>query len=244
MWGYLWIHVSYFIWIHINKIQKIDFFYEFINLFTNNIQLTRECISAIEKFQVTMQDKESYIAFYEWCQIPLSFDAMTTSPCEAMNSHIKEKMGCLSNTNTSKSLMFMAKGSIHRIEEFEKNAHRELQNSSLCSKLVDKDDVTHECLYLCNQNFDRRHDYMCAQCLEDDRMVCNFNRKKYHDSKSSDNNFLSVAKFKNVYHIRVKRFMNMPFFAVWLSLLWEVSLSNIRIHILYVFTYYMKSMTS
>ena len=50
-------------------------------------------------------------------------------------------MGCLSNTNISKSLMFMAKGSIHCIEEFEKNAHRELQNSSLCSMLVIKDDV-------------------------------------------------------------------------------------------------------
>jgi hypothetical protein len=173
--------------------------------------LTRECISAIEKFQVTMQDKESYIAFYERCQIPLSFDAMTTSPCEAMNSHIKEKMGCSSNTNISKSLMFMAKGSIHRIEEFEKNAHRELQNSSLCSKLVIKDDVTRECLYLCNQNFDRRHDYMCVQCLEDDWMVWNFNRKKSYDSKSSDHNSLIVPKFKNVYHVCVKRFMNMPF---------------------------------
>jgi hypothetical protein len=52
---------------------------------------------------------------------------------------------------------------------------------------------------------------MCAQCLEDDWTVWNFNRKKYHDSKSSDNNFISVPKFKNVYHICVKRFMNMPF---------------------------------
>jgi hypothetical protein len=94
-----------------------------------------------------VQDKESYIAFYEWSQIPLSFDAMTTSPCEAMNSHIKEKMGCSPNTNTSKSLMFMAKEAIQCIEEFEKNAHSELQNSLLCSKLVVKDDVTHECLY-------------------------------------------------------------------------------------------------
>ncbi len=158
-----------------------------------------------------MQDKESYIAFYEWSQIPLSFDATTTSPCEAMNSHIKEKMGCSSNTNTGKSLMFMAKGAIQCIEEFEKNSHRELQNSSLCSKLVVEDDVTHECLYLCNQNFNRRHDYMCVQCLEDDWMVWHLNHKKSYDSKSSDYNSLIVPKFRNVYHARVKRFMNMPF---------------------------------
>ena len=52
---------------------------------------------------------------------------------------------------------------------------------------------------------------MCAQCLEDDWMVWNFNRKKSYDSKSSDHNSLIVPKFKNVYHVRVKRFMNMPF---------------------------------
>ncbi len=140
-------------------------------MLSNNIQLTRECILSIEKFQVTMQDKESYIAFYERSQIPLSCDAMTMSPCKGMNSHIKEKMGCSSNTHTSKSLMFMAKGANQSIEAFEKMAHRELQTSSLCSKLVIKDDVTHECLYLCNQYFDRRQDYMCVQCFEDDWMV-------------------------------------------------------------------------
>jgi hypothetical protein len=144
---------------------------EFIYMLSNNIQLSKECILSVEKFQVTMQDKQSYIVFYERSQIPLCCDAITTLPCEAMNSHIKDKMGCSSNTNTSKSLMFMAKEANQGIEAFEKMAHRELQTYSLCSKLVIKYDVTQECLYLCNQNFDRRHDYMCTQCLEDDRMV-------------------------------------------------------------------------
>ena len=115
-------------------------------MLSNNIQLSRECILSIEKFQVTMQDRESHIAFYERSQIPLCCDAMTTSLCKAMNSHIKEKMGCSSNTNTSKSLMFMAKGANQCIEAFEKMAHRELQTSSLCSKLVIKANVTRECL--------------------------------------------------------------------------------------------------
>jgi hypothetical protein len=30
---------------------------EFIHMLSNNIQLSRECILSIEKFQVTMQDK-------------------------------------------------------------------------------------------------------------------------------------------------------------------------------------------
>ncbi len=90
-----------------------------------------------------------------------------------------------------------------------------------------------------NQNFDRRCDYMCVQWSEDDWMVWNFNRKKSYDSKSSDHNSLIMSKFKNVYHVCVKRFMNMPFFVVWLLFLWEVSLS-----IIYEFIYYMYSPTT
>jgi len=37
--------------------------------------------------------------------------AATTSPVESMNRNIKDTMGCSSNTNTSKSLLKMAKGS-------------------------------------------------------------------------------------------------------------------------------------
>ncbi len=47
-----------------------------------------------------MIDKETYLAFYDWKTISMSFDAMTTSPVESMKSSIKNGMGVNSTSNT------------------------------------------------------------------------------------------------------------------------------------------------
>jgi hypothetical protein len=62
--------------------------------------LSKDCIKAIEKMQYSMIDKETYLAFYVQKNISMSFDAMTTSPAESMNSSIKNGMGVNSNSNT------------------------------------------------------------------------------------------------------------------------------------------------
>jgi hypothetical protein len=62
--------------------------------------LSKDCIKAIENFQCSMIDKETYLAFYVWKTISMSFNAMTTSPVESMNSSIKNGMGINSNSNT------------------------------------------------------------------------------------------------------------------------------------------------
>ncbi len=62
--------------------------------------VSTDCIKAIEKFQCTMIEKEIYLAFYLRKTISMSFDAMTTSPVESMNSSIKNGMGVNSNSNT------------------------------------------------------------------------------------------------------------------------------------------------
>ena len=62
--------------------------------------LSTDCIKAIEKFQCTMIEKETYLAFYLQKNISMSFDAMTTSPVESMNSSIKNRVGVISNSNT------------------------------------------------------------------------------------------------------------------------------------------------
>ncbi len=55
--------------------------------------LSHECIHVIEKFQTSMKKKENYLAFYVRSKISMSFDAMTTSPVESMNSALKNGMG-------------------------------------------------------------------------------------------------------------------------------------------------------
>ncbi len=129
--------------------------------------LSAECILAVEKFQVTMKDKEQYIAYHFRKDVSQSRNAASTSPVESMNSHIKSTMGCSYIQNTSKSLLKMARGSDQRISIFDKNSHRELQFTSLSSKLKIKDELICECLQMCNQNFDKRKNYQCVQLSKD-----------------------------------------------------------------------------
>jgi hypothetical protein len=62
--------------------------------------LSKYCIKAIENFQCSMIDKETYLSFYFWKTISMSFDAMTTSPVESMSSSILNGMGVNLNSNT------------------------------------------------------------------------------------------------------------------------------------------------
>ncbi len=91
-----------------------------------------------------------------------------------MNSHIKGTMGCSSNQNTINSLLKMARGSDQRISMFENNSHRELQFTSLSSKLKITDALICECLQMCNQNFDKHKYYHCVRISKDNWMVWNF----------------------------------------------------------------------
>ncbi len=64
--------------------------------------LSKDCIKGIEKLQCSMIDKETYLAFYVRKTISMSFDAMTTSPVESMNSSIKNDMSVNLNSNTGR----------------------------------------------------------------------------------------------------------------------------------------------
>jgi hypothetical protein len=57
-----------------------------------------DCIKEIEKFQCSMIKKETYLSFYVWKPISMSFDAMTMSPVESINSSIKNGMGVTLNS--------------------------------------------------------------------------------------------------------------------------------------------------
>jgi hypothetical protein len=59
--------------------------------------------------------------------------------------------------NPSNTLMKLAKRSKRRNTSFENAAHRQLQTSSLSSKLNVRDDIVSECLYIGNQTFDQEY---------------------------------------------------------------------------------------
>jgi hypothetical protein len=61
--------------------------------------LSPECINAIQQFQIVIKEKECYLAFCVHSKIAMSFDAMTTSPVESMNSSLKRGTGTNKNSN-------------------------------------------------------------------------------------------------------------------------------------------------
>ncbi len=81
--------------------------------------------------------------------------------------YVHSLMTLLFYYNSSNTLMKLATGSKLRITSFENAAQRQLQTSSLSSKLNVRDDIVNECRYICNQNFDRRvHFHYVAMKIE------------------------------------------------------------------------------
>ncbi len=92
--------------------------------------LPSPCVMSIKKFQHKMLDKQQYLACYIQVNIPMLFDAMTTSTVESMNSHIKDWMGVHPNADTSTSIVKMATGGTKLISSFNNDAQWQLQQSS------------------------------------------------------------------------------------------------------------------
>jgi hypothetical protein len=111
----------------------------------------------------------------------------------------------LTDIYCSNTLINLAKGSKHRILAFEKEANRQLQCSSLSSKLVVRDDIVWECLYMCNQNFDWQKFYHCVAQSNENWMVWDFQQQQKKDITSH------VPKFVNVHHVVVKTFQGSQF---------------------------------
>jgi hypothetical protein len=83
-------------------------------------------------------------------------------------------------SNSSNTLMKLAKGSKQRITSFENAAHWQLQYSSLSSKLSVCDDIVSRCLYICNQNFDQRVRFKCVAVSNEVWMLWNFFDKEWY----------------------------------------------------------------
>ncbi len=99
--------------------------------------------------------------------------------------------------------MKLATGSKQRITSFEHAAHWQLQTSSLGSKLSVCDDIVSECLYICNQNFDRRVHLNCVAVSDEDWMLWNFYEKECDYTDISN----QVPKYHDVHHVQVRSFL-------------------------------------
>ncbi len=74
---------------------------------------------AIQAFQVKMNVKQEYLAYYVWKHTHNCYNAMTTSPVESINCHIKHRSKASTLNNTSQSLMLKIEGANSRIAGIE-----------------------------------------------------------------------------------------------------------------------------
>jgi len=81
-----------------------------IGRFFQNGVINQELKESIESFQYKIALKEKYLANWVRKEIHNSYDAMTTSPVESINSHIKHKTKANTLNNTSKSLLLITSG--------------------------------------------------------------------------------------------------------------------------------------
>jgi hypothetical protein len=65
---------------------------------------------AFEAFQVKLNNKQLYLSNWVRRTTPNSYGAMTTSPVECINSHIKQRICASSLNNFSHSLMMITDG--------------------------------------------------------------------------------------------------------------------------------------
>jgi hypothetical protein len=103
--------------------------------------------------------------------------------------------------------MKLATGSKRRIISFENAAQQQLQTSSLSSKLSVRDDIVNECLYICNQNFDRRVHFNWLAVSDENWILWNFYDKERDYSDISK----QVPKFHDVHHVQVKTLLEQQF---------------------------------
>ncbi len=118
--------------------------------------LSNDCIKATEKFQCSMIEKETYLAFYVRKTISMSFDAMTTPPVKSTNTSINNGMGVTSNSNTR-----WVGRSLHIIHKF-------IYYMNLCIFLH----IIHEFVYYMNLYFIQIHVMTLFPCFLCSLYIC------------------------------------------------------------------------
>jgi hypothetical protein len=90
----------------------------------------------IEAFQIKINLKQEYLAYYLRKNIHNCYNAITTSPIESINCHIKHKTKASTLNNTSQLVLLITEGTDSRITGIDKSAKHELQVTILLSKLT------------------------------------------------------------------------------------------------------------
>ena len=93
---------------------------DLVNDFYRDGMISNNLKEAISSFQIKLHNKQQYLAYYVRKNIRNSFDAMTTSPVESCNNHLKHQSKASTLNNMSKSLMLITEGTDSLIGRIDK----------------------------------------------------------------------------------------------------------------------------
>jgi hypothetical protein len=139
------------------------------------------------------------------------YDAMTISPVESINCHIKHKTKASTLNNTSQLLLLITEGTDSRIAGVDKSAKRELQFTGLSSKLTVRNLYHQKCIYLLNRLFDNRKNQYCVMHTHGEWIVWQFQYDPpyFQDDELNLSDLFPV--FANVYNVKVTTFEQQRF---------------------------------
>jgi hypothetical protein len=177
-----------------------------------NGTITEKLKDAVEAFQLKLYQKQQYIAYYVRKKIHNCYDAMTTSPVESINSHIKHRSKATTLNNMSRSLMNITQATDSRISTINNASKRELQLTVIQSRFKQKELYHRKCVYLLNHNFDNRQKQCCVMHAKSEWIVWNV---EYDPPKFKGDKLLGLSErfpvFANVYNVNVMQMGNQSF---------------------------------
>jgi hypothetical protein len=170
---------------------------------------TKEQFEAFAALQLKITEKERYFSYYIRKEISMTFDAMTTSPVESMNSHMKKFYNVNGKNSISRSVQIMTEGADERVDNILKKNQRELQMSVIGSKLPDAHLFSRKCVFMLHYQFDIRKKHKCAMIADHSWLVWNFEVPSFERDKYGLEE--SFPRFLNVFQVNLVAIGNQSF---------------------------------
>lgn len=190
--------------------------------------LGQDLIDALNRFQLSLISKQSYLAQYIRKDIYMSADAMTTSPVESMNDLIKNKQNINSRLNLSNTVDRIITDHKTRYNDHVNKALMQMNRTVLSSQAPTKDHIHPKCQHMIDFLYDTSHRLKCIQTNECEWICWDFKNNQlqlstdpfdeldYNDIESMEMNSkmssfdeekviasMKIPSFLNVYNIRV-----------------------------------------
>ena len=166
-----------------------------------NKHLTKEQYEGFAALQLKITEKERYFSYYIRKEISMTFDAMTTSPVESMNSHLKKVKKVTGKNTISRSVQMMTEGADERVDDILKKSQCELQLNVIGSKVPAAHLFSRKCVFMLHYQFDIRKKHKCAMVGSDSWLVWNFEVQSFEKDKYRLEE--SFPRFLNVYQVNL-----------------------------------------